>query len=49
MCNRHRPKPKGKQQPQNGKGDKRRQGENLKKYRENYDRIFGKKKEKDDE
>ncbi len=37
-------KPK-KEEPQNGKGDKRRPGCN-KKYRDNYDRIFGKKKEK---
>ncbi len=36
-------KPK-KEEPQNGKGDKRRQGENSKKYRDNYDRIFKKKK-----
>ncbi len=37
---------KPKKEPQNGKGDKRRKGENAKKYRDNYDRIFGKKKEK---
>jgi hypothetical protein len=45
MCSNHKPKPK-RQQAQNGKGDKRRQGENLKRYRENYDRIFGKKEKK---
>ncbi len=32
-----------KKSPQNGKGDKRRP-EDAKKYRDNYDRIFGKKK-----
>ena len=29
-------------QTRNGKGDKRRKGEDLKKYRDNYVRIFGK-------
>lgn len=37
---------KKKPQPKNGKGSNRRKGENPSKYRENYDRIFGKKKEK---
>ena len=42
-CGRNKPAEKPAKQKRNGKGDKRRKGENSKKYRDNYDRIFGKK------